>query len=574
MIIIRLDKSNDADGPSYYDYDYGAQEENSGDTNNIEEYTEEAYNQDTEQEYSTEYDDYGEKQNKGKEINEDEREYEDEYQEVENKENDLNNGNDLVKVEKEEVNTDKDQLKVEAENRNNIADINPSEDLENSPVEEGEEDYEDTSENNREYENENDQNEYDTGYEDDDYEKIKEEQTTQVSEVHSNKVKPVEITEEDEDYDNETYDNENEDTETDESEYREETKNEVHSNEIKPVEITKENEEEDYDNEIYDNENEVTETDESENKVETKNEIQNYDYDKEDDNDLPAINKNTSLEDIESSGYEQERDKSSSQDEYEDHENYDDYDENREKEKELGIEEDNYEKSDSETEVHVAKETKDSDLYESSGDVDSSSDLDSDYYEEYEEESDSVDQDGEPNMNRQDVYTEKDGDEIDIDEGKEDIDYDENREPIKEIDLNEDIEDSSSWVEGSGYKVTDDEDELESSGMTSAPAVPYQTTMKIIVTSPTTMKTPVHESLENTFDDEDLYFESSGAEEEGSGIVLKEIGSTGSSFRQNFFLLYEVDIMSLDATCMENFQSAPAIKNAKIAGKFLLHFYT
>ena len=528
MIIIRLDKSNDADGPSYYDYDYGAQEENSGDTNNIEEYTEEAYNQDTEQEYSTEYDDYGEKQNKGKEINEDEREYEDEYQEVENKENDLNNGNDLVKVEKEEVNTDKDQLKVEAENRNNIADINPSEDLENSPVEEGEEDYEDTSENNREYENENDQKEYDTGYEDDDYEKIKEEQTTQVSEVHSNKVKPVEITEEDEDYDNET----------------------------------------------YDNENEVTETDESENKVETKNEIQNYDYDKEDDNDLPAINKNTSLEDIESSGYEQERDKSSSQDEYEDHENYDDYDENREKEKELGIEEDNYEKSDSETEVHVAKETKDSDLYESSGDVDSSSDLDSDYYEEYEEESDSVDQDGEPNMNSQDVYTEKDGDEIDIDEGKEDIDYDENREPIKEIDLNEDIEDSSSWVEGSGYKVTDDEDELESSGMTSAPAVPYQTTMKTIVTSPTTMKTPVHESLENTFDDEDLYFESSGAEEEGSGIVLKEIGSTGSSFRQNFFLLYEVDIMSLDATCMENFQSAPAIKNAKIAGKFLLHFYT
>ena len=475
-----------------------------------------------------------------------------------------------MEVETEEVNTDRDQLKVEAENRNNIADINPSEDVENSPVE----DYEDTPENNREYENENDQKEYDEEYEDDDNEKVKKEQTTQVSEVHSNEIKPLEITEIDEDYDNETYDNENEVTETDESEYREETKNEVHSNEIKPIEITKADEEEDYDNEIYDNEKEVTENDESEYKEETNDETQNYDYGKENDNDLPAINKNTSLEDIESSGYEQEKNKSSSQDEYEDHEHYDDYDESRAKEKELEIKENIYEKSDSETEVHVAKETKDSDLYESSGDVDSYSDLDSDYYEEYEEESDSVDQDGEPNMKSQDVYTEKDGDEIDIDEGKEDIDYDENRKPVKEIDLKEDVEDSSSWIEGSGYKVTDDEDELESSGIISAPAaVPYQTTMKTILTPPTTMKTPVHESFENTFDDEDLYFESSGAEEEGSGIFLEEIGSTGSSFRQNFFLLYEIDIMSLDATCMENFQSAPTIKNAEIAGKFLPHFY-
>ena len=110
----------------------------------------------------------------------------------------------------------------------------------------------------------------------------------------------------------------------------------------------------------------------------------------------------------------------------------------------------------------------------------------------------------------------------------------------------------------------------------------------------------MYEVPSGTSDDEDLYDESSGDEpyyeSEGSGdgegdvpqpeyeeyeedeeeveeddsspvTVVTEISEASSKFRQQFFILNEIDILSLDNTCMQDFVEAPNIKNAEISGK-------
>ena len=112
----------------------------------------------------------------------------------------------------------------------------------------------------------------------------------------------------------------------------------------------------------------------------------------------------------------------------------------------------------------------------------------------------------------------------------------------------------------------------------------------------------MYEVPSGTSDDEDLYDESSGDEpyyeSEGSGegdgeggvpqpeyeeyeedeeeveeddsspvTVVTEISEASSKFRQQFFILNEIDILSLDNTCMQDFVEAPTIKNAEISGK-------
>ena len=131
---------------------------------------------------------------------------------------------------------------------------------------------------------------------------------------------------------------------------------------------------------------------------------------------------------------------------------------------------------------------------------------------------------------------------------------------------------------GSGYGISDDEDddygsgyddvEIHSSASSTTTSTTTTTTPRTIPTTTTTTTTTQHfveRFPAETSDDEDLYFEGSGLEvDDGSGDG--ELSEAGSRVRQEFFLRHEVDLLSLDATCMQNFVTAPKIHHAEIKG--------